>query len=95
MYAHLDRIRLEREMQQQAEMEQLVPRREKIPGQDWCYRCACGPHLITEANHRPTWPRRPLLDNWPPRPFDSARLDAAIDRMIEANDPLVLDEAAE
>jgi hypothetical protein len=55
-----------------------VPRRPKVPGQDWCYRCAGGPHLITEADHRPTWPlRRSLngnpavpLDNWPARSWE-------------------------
>lgn len=99
MYAMLDRVRLERETQQQAEMEQAVPRREKVPGQDWCYRCHGGPHLILFANHRPYWPinatHRQPIDNWPAQPLDLARLDAAIDRMIEENDPLVLDEAAE
>jgi hypothetical protein len=55
-----------------------VPRREPVPGRDWCYRCAGGRHLITEADHRPVWPLRPSLNrappvpinNWPPQPCD-------------------------
>jgi hypothetical protein len=72
----LDAARLERESREQP--IRPVPRRPAVPGQDWCYRCARGPHLITEADHRPVWPlRRPVngrppvpVDNWPPVPCE-------------------------
>ena len=46
-----------------------LQRRRRAPGEIWtCYRCGPKGHVTTDPDHRPTWPGRMPLDNWPPTP---------------------------